>query len=132
MGGGEAIDAVDEPARGEDRRNRDRQDRIVAALGRGNRLGNLPEAGGEAREKGRAEGRLRETTVGAVENRPPQLFLSANDLLADGADGNTQLLGRRLQGTEPPHRLQRAKAVQMDEAEISHIVFLYPDHEVLD
>ncbi len=68
----------------------------------------------------------------ALENRPPQLRLGLDHLLADGADGHAKLIGSRLQRPEPPHSLQCPETIQMNAVEILHIEYLYQHAGILN
>ncbi len=120
----EAIEPMDQPARGEDRSDRDRQALLVALAGDGHCIVQREKAFLQARGQPLAECGQLQAARRAVKERPPKLFLRAGKLLADGADGDAQFLGRRLQGAKPRHRLDRPEPVQMNRIEISHRDFL--------
>ncbi len=124
MAGGETVEARHQPARREDRRDGDGEPRFIRGLGQQHGAVQRLEAGGQGGKDRRGIGKRHETTGGARKERPRQLCLGADHLLADGADRDAKLRRRGLQRAETVNAIDGTQAVEVDAIERFHADFL--------
>jgi hypothetical protein len=125
--GAEARQAPDQPARGEDRRDRDGEAVVALRRGLGHRRGEVGEAAAQERvdlagvlARGHAGGR-------PIEERAAEDRLGADDLLAHRAGRHAQVPGGGAQASQPRDRLDGAKGGQGHAVEgVRHAARLYP------
>ena len=124
MGGGEFIDAPDQPARGKDAADCQVEHAFVAAFKAGQPILQRSKPGSQLRQRLHEGGQGAQALRGALEQFKPQSFFGTAQMLADGANGDAQFLGSRGQGAAARHDFDGAQGVQWNGKACAHIDFL--------
>ena len=119
-----AMQPVHQPAGGQNRCDRNGQHGLVAMMRHGDCFRQHRKALAEPAENRCARLGDDHALGRAFEKRAPKLRFRLDDLLADGADGDAEFFGRRLQRAEAGDRFQRAQSVQMYRRKVSHVDYL--------